>query len=101
MPPPNPIKNFSPHLFWDTDREHLEMNKNDWYIIRQVLEYGLINDWRLIKAYYGVNKISQVAMTFRELDKKALSFIATLSNTSPKDYRCYTYQPSTPPHWNF
>lgn len=97
----NIINLFSHHLFWDTDREKLDMEKDKRYIVKQVLEYGFINDWRLIKSCYGIEKISQTARMFRELDKKTLSFIATISNTSSKDYRCYTEQQLTPRHWNF
>lgn len=95
------IKNFSKHLFWDTNREQLHLDKNDAYIIKQVLEYGKWNDWLLIKKYYGIKKISQKALTFRTLEKKALSFISMLSGLPVKKFRCYTTQQSTPPHWNF
>lgn len=95
------ISDFSKHLFWDLKREHLDLDKNDAYIIRQVLEYGKLQDWILIKNYYGIKKISQKAMAFRSLEKKALSFISTLSGISITKFRCYTTQQSIPPHWNF
>ncbi len=95
------IKDFSKHLFWDTNRERLQLEKNDAYIIRQVLEYGKWKDWILIKNYYGIKTISQKAMAFRSLEKKALSFISMLSGVSIKKFRCYTTQQSIPPHWNF
>ncbi len=97
----NPVNDFSYHLFWDTDRKKLNMERNKHYIIKQVLEYGFMDDWDLIKKYYGIKTISEIAKTFRELDKKALFFIATISNTSPQNYRCYTEKQSTPQHWNF
>ena len=95
------ITKFSKHLFWDVKREKLDIDKNSSYIIQQVLEYGRISDWILIKSYYGISKIAQTAMNFRSLDKKALSFISFLSKTPIEEFRCYTYQQSTPPHWNF
>jgi len=95
------IKDFSKHLFWDTNRDLLKLDKNDAYIIKQVLEYGKWKDWILIKNYYGIKTISQKAIAFRSLEKKALSFISTLSRVSIKEFRCYTTQQSIPPHWNF
>lgn len=65
-----PIKSFSPHLFWDTDKEKLDMDAHAAYIIKQVLEYGQINDWHLIRDYYTIPVIAQKAMQFRELEKK-------------------------------
>jgi len=95
------ITNFSKHLFWDVNREIIDIDKNSSYIIQQVLEYGSISDWKLIKGYYGISKIAQTAMNFRSLEKKALSFISFLSKIPKEEFRCYTYQQSIPQHWNF
>jgi len=95
------IEDFSKHLFWDVNREFLHLEKNDSYIIRQVLEYGKYQDWLLIKNHYGIKTIVKKAMAFRSLEKKALSFISMLSGVSITKFRCYTTQQSTPPHWNF
>jgi len=45
------IEEFSKHLFWDTDRDLLDFEKNRSYIIKQVLEYGMQEDWEKIKDY--------------------------------------------------
>ena len=95
------IHNFSKHLFWDVNRENLDLKKNRAYIIKQVLEYGLMEDWETIFNYYGIRQIAEVAQNFRELDPKALSFISLLSKIPLKEFRCYTLKPSVPPHWNF
>lgn len=95
------IQQFSKHLFWDANRLTLDIDKNKSYIVKQVLEYGLIGDWSLIQNYYGIDQIATIAKTFRGLDKKALSFISFLSKTPIEEYRCYNYQQSIPQHWNF
>ena len=95
------IQNFSKHLFWDVNPKNLDFEKHKAYIIKQVLEFGLINDWGLIQKYYGIKQIAKVSTTFRELDKKALSFISFLSKTPIEKFRCYNYQQSIPQHWNF
>jgi len=95
------ILNFSNHLFWDTNRNTLDLDKNDAYIIKQVLEYGKLKDWNLIKNYYGIPYIAEISKKFRSLEKKTLSFISTLSEIPIKEFRCYTYQQSAPQHWNF
>lgn len=95
------INQFSNHLFWDVKRGQIDVDKNREYIIRQVLEYGKLADWKLISEYYGILQIAKIAMNFRTLDKKALSFISLLSGISKEKFRCYTFQQSVPPHWNF
>ena len=95
------ILDFSKHLFWDVDRATIDFEKHKSYIVKQVLEYGLINDWRLIQKYYGLEQIAEISKSFRELDKKALSFISFLSKTPIKEFRCFTYQQSNPQYWNF
>lgn len=95
------IKDFSKHLFWDVNRSTLGLDKDKSYIIKQVLEYGLINDWIFVQKYYGIEQIAEVSKKFRELDKKALSFISFLSQTPLKEFRCYNYQQTVPRHWNF
>ena len=95
------IQDLSKHLFWDVDRAIIDFEKHKSYIIKQVLEFGLIDDWSLIQKYYGLDQITEVSKSFRELDKKALSFISFLSKTPLKEFRCFTYQQSIPQHWNF
>ncbi|NQU35952.1 MAG: hypothetical protein HQ521_22200 [Bacteroidetes bacterium] len=95
------IAQFSSHLFWDAKKSDIDFENNKEYIIKQVLEYGLISDWKLIVSYYGLKNIGIIACTLRELDNKTLSFISLLSEIPKEEFRCYTYQQSTPPHWNF
>ncbi len=95
------IHNFSKHLFWDTNRSKLNIQKNKSYIIKQVLEYGLIEDWQIIQSSYGIDEIAETAKLYRELDKKALSFVSFLSQIPIEEFRCYNYQQSIPQHWNF
>jgi hypothetical protein len=69
-------------------------------IIKQVLEYGKLNDWQQIKNYYGIKTIALISMRFRSLEKKALSFISALYGIPIQNFRCFTYQQSIPPHWS-
>lgn len=77
------------------------MERNKPFIIKRVVEYGLWNDWLLIKEKYGLQTISMEAQQFRELDPKALAFISQLSEVPKEKFRCYTIRQLTNPHWNF
>ncbi|MFT7034618.1 MAG: hypothetical protein ACJA2S_003135 [Cyclobacteriaceae bacterium] len=95
------IEQFSSHLFWDTDKNKLDMVKSKRYIVQQVLEYGQIKDWVIIENYYGVDQIASVATQLPSLEPKALSFISSISSIPIDSFRCYTLQQSRPTHWHF
>ena len=95
------VNDLSKHLFWDVDRNTLDLNKNFRFILTRVLEYGLINDWTLLYQYFGLEKIASEAKEIRSLDDKSLHFIAHLSDSKLEEFRCYTYKQSIPKHWNF
>ena len=50
------ITRFSTYLFWDVNKDDLDMEKHSQYIIKRVLEYGMLQDWNIVKQYYGLAK---------------------------------------------
>lgn len=59
------LLSFSKNLFWDADPSELSMEVSARYIIQRVLEYGQMNDWRLINRYYGLDKIVEECKQMR------------------------------------
>lgn len=94
------ISELSEHLFWDVDSENLDFEKSKEFIIHRVLEYGLMEDWKLIKKIYGLETIKQISLQFRELDDVTLAFLSAIFNIDKKEFRCYTNKTSTPGFWN-
>lgn len=94
------IAELSSHLFWDMDKEAVDMDTCPSQIIQRVLEYGTLDDWKLILSYYGLDKIVTVCRSLRTLDAKALSFICCISDTDKTQYRCYHTTQSNPTLWN-
>ncbi len=93
--------NLSRHLFWDTKQELIDYDVHKSYIISRVLEYGNWNDWIQIRDHYGLSEIVETATKLRNLDKKALSFLVTLSGLPKEKFRCYTTRQSMPEHCNY
>lgn len=93
------IDKLSTHLFWDVDAEKLTLEDDFPFIVKRILEVGLIDDWNLLKTHYSLKEITTVAKQFRDLDSKSLSFISTLSKEPIANFRCYTTKQSIPPHW--
>ena len=57
----NCIERLSPVLLWDIDPEKADMDTCPQQIIVRVLEYGTLEDWRLIRSYYGLDKIVETS----------------------------------------
>lgn len=92
---------FSPNLFWDTDMNDLDMDKHAAFIVGRVLDYGVMQDWLYIKNYYGLDRLRDIALDIRSMERESLSFIATVTNTPKEQFRCYKQQQSKETHWYF
>ena len=95
------INMFSAHLFWDVRKEDVDFDEHAQYIIKRVLEYGLLEDWNLIRQYYGLSKIVEVAKELRDLEPRALAYISAVSKTPKEQFRCYIWKQSNIQYWNF
>ena len=95
------LDQLSPYLFWDVDRAQLNWEDDRAWIIHRVLEYGQLNDWLILVNQWDLDTIVNEAKRFRDLDPKSLSFLSTIANVSPTEFRCYSQRQSIPPHWNF
>lgn len=94
------IEKLSPVVFWDMDREQVGMETCPPQIIQRVLEYGTWEDWKIIRSYYGLDRIVEYCKGMRTLDPIALSYICCISNTKEEEYRCYHFRQSNPTLWN-
>ena len=95
---PNTLSN---HLFWDSNKSNFDQEKHKGFIVRRVLEYGLLEDWKWLVETYGLETIVEEARKLRDLEPRALNFIAKLTDTPLDQFRCYITRQSNPPHWNF
>jgi hypothetical protein len=97
---PDPeFEQLSKHLFWEYDRSKLSFEKSAPLVIHRVLEYGMLEDWKIIQKKYGIPKIAEIAKGFRTLEPTAATFIASLANEPIENFRCYDTKLSKIPHW--
>jgi len=92
---------FSKFLFWDTDYEKVDFEKNARYVIEKVVMFGNIRDWRMLQNYYGMQRIKEVVVMARDLDPKTLNLLSLIFNVPKKEFRCYNYIQSNRIHWNY
>lgn len=95
------LNNLSEHLFWDVDKNNIDKDKHQEFIIKKVLQYGLFNDWLELLKIYGLQEIINTSKGIRDLDKKTLSFLSLIGEVSKKEFLCYNTKQSIPKHWNF
>ena len=95
------IQGFSVNLFWDVDRDSIDLIQHAPYVVRRVLEYGQFEDWKLLLDYYGLEKVVSITKNLRSLEPRALAFISTVSRTPQEQFRCYNTRQLNPEHCNF
>ena len=74
------ISQLSPVLFWDLDRDKMDVEQYSAGLIQRVLEHGTLQDWRLTRDYYGMDRIVADCKRLRTLDPMALSFICKITD---------------------
>lgn len=93
------IAKFTPSLFWDVDRQALDLKKSKALIVQRVLERGHDQDWELLKDCYTILEIVQTAKLMRSLEPTALAFVSCIGNVKKEEFRCFTWKQSIPTHW--
>lgn len=92
---------FSKNLFWDININDLDMEQHASYILGRILEFGKLNDWKIIRNYYGLELIKQTAIGMRIMPPQALSFLSLITHTPENQFRCYTLLQSPDRPWYF
>ena len=95
------ISQLTSSLFWDIDIQTLSEKNHAGFIIRRVCMLGTWNDWLLLKANYGLDKIKSELLQARQLDQKTLNYFSLILNVPKENFRCYSFQQSVPKHWNY
>lgn len=94
------VDDFSPHLFWDTDKEKLDLEKSKEQIVYHVVEYGLMKDWKLLQKVYPKETLKEIVINLRSLDKVTLSYLAHYFKIDKTAFRCYKESQSRKSFWN-
>lgn len=94
------ISDFSPHLFWDVDLDTFNLENYQKFMTERVLEYGTLEDFKLLKKLYGIEKIKQISLDIRSLTPVTLSFLSHIFKIDKTEFRCYKYRQLVQNYWN-
>ncbi|MBI2967501.1 MAG: hypothetical protein HYY40_06785 [Bacteroidetes bacterium] len=77
-------------LFWDTNYNKIDPDKQYLWVISRVFDYGSWEDVKEVIAYYGEKKVMKSLQYVKYLKPYALSLACSLFNLNPADFKCYT-----------
>ena len=80
---------FSPHLFWDMDRNKHDINENSELIIERVVDYGLQSDEILLFKIYSYRKIKKTVTKLDYLNENTLAYLSALFNIRKERFKCF------------
>ena len=95
------LPNIAKKIFWDIRFEDLDYDKDKFFIIEKVLNYGLWNDFLEIIKYYGKDTIKREIVNSAYLKKDVLNFVCFYFELKPTEFKCYTRRQSQEIHWNY
>ena len=84
-------------LFWDTDFNNIDSQKNASTIIERVLDLGDFEQLKVMFRHYNKDEVKQVLRTSRRLTPKSANFWADYFNLQKKDVLCLSKQLSQTP----
>ncbi|MBA2499741.1 MAG: hypothetical protein H0V30_08455 [Chitinophagaceae bacterium] len=87
------IADFSPQLFWDVDRNKLDLEKNKRFVIERVLQRGSRKDFNMLLGYFGKERIKEVVKQLPWLNEKDQAFVHVFFDIPYNDLKCYIRKP--------
>ncbi len=88
-------------LFWDTDYDKLDWEKNAPYIIDRVLHRGTWEEFRKILNFYGAERVAETAKNLRYMDRRVMHFCSVYFDIPLNQIRCYNIRQSSQLHWDY
>jgi hypothetical protein len=86
--------------FWEYDVATLDPAEHCKTIISRIAMRGDEYEIREMRRFYGDEKIKEVLLQVRYLDKYALSLFSNIYNIPKEKFRCYIWKQSNPIHWD-
>jgi len=91
------VYQFSPHLFWDTNLDKLDVKRDKIYIIERVMNYGLEKDEILLYKLYSTGTIKRIITKLDTLNKRTIAYLSMIFNLKETKFKCFG---KTPSHMN-
>lgn len=83
-------------IFWDTDFNKLDYEKNANSIIERVFDRGDIDDVRQVRRFYGDEKVIEALTSAKYLFDETINFCSGIFDIPKEKFRCYLLKQSNP-----
>ena len=90
------VTDLSPHLFWDAPQEKHDWERNAKIIVKRVLDFGLDNDWKILKSVYGLQRIYSIAKLIPDLTDISANYLSVICEGNIEEFECYKRRLLTP-----
>jgi hypothetical protein len=94
------ISQLNPIYFWDVNFLTLDEKKSKRLIIERIVNFGNLNEVKLIINQYGKSEVIRTICNLNYLDPKTLNFFSLFFKIAKKNFKCYIRKQSTPLHWS-
>ncbi len=81
---------FSPYLFWGSNPELLDFERDKNKIIRRVFDRGRLDDLGELMWFYPERTIIEALLSADYLPENAIYLALALYNLIKEDFKCYT-----------
>ncbi len=81
---------FSAWLFWDSDLEKLDFQRDKNKVIRRVFDMGLVEDVAQALWYYSREDLVEALISASYLPENAILLAKALFQLKPEDFKCFT-----------
>lgn len=95
------IEQLNPVYFWDTDFKQLDVWLSKRLIIERVINFGNLQEIKLVKEFYGLTEIQSTLCNLNYLDPKTLNFSSLYFHIPKTKFKCYTRKQLTNQHWSY
>jgi hypothetical protein len=75
-------------LFWDVDKEKIDIKDHRSFIIRRIMNFGNMDDMKWMLRVYTSDEIIEVVKKSRGLSRKSAYFWSTYFNIHKKEIEC-------------
>lgn len=82
------MKGLSDHLFWDVNRNEIDLEKHAIWLTGRVLEYGRWADWQILVSEYGKPRLATLTQVLRTISPKTLTFCCAWFQLPISAFRC-------------
>ncbi|PIV58266.1 MAG: hypothetical protein COS14_10520 [Bacteroidetes bacterium CG02_land_8_20_14_3_00_31_25] len=94
------INQLNPIYFWDVNFLKLDEKKSKRLIIERIVNFGNLNEIKLIINKYGKEEVIHTICNLNYLEPKTLNFFSLFFKISKKNFKCYIRRQLTQIHWS-